>query len=98
MEQIENFLKNPVWPEGLECGVVYERQHDDTDGGDDGHLLVQFSQDGDAWISIDCQKPLRFRNWGGGGRSLNTHAALMILAKAIQMDNEIKPNRGDQNE
>lgn len=93
MKRVLDYLNNPVWPEGIDTKTIYDRQHDDTDGGNEGHLLLQFSPDGDAWASIDHQKPLRFRNWGGGGRSLNTHAALMILAKAIQMDNEIKPNR-----
>lgn len=86
MKKVIGFLKSPEWPEGIEVGKIYSRQHDDTDGASDGNLMLQFSRDGDAWISIDGKKTLRFRNWGGGGKSMNTYAALLILAKAIQLD------------
>jgi hypothetical protein len=87
MEPIFNFLENPVWPKSLKTDVVYDRQHDDTDGGDKWYLMIQFSNDGDAWVSIDNQKPIRFRNYFGGGRSLKTYAALLVLAEAIRQDN-----------
>lgn len=91
--EILDFLDIPVWPQTLEADVEYTRQHDDTDGGNEGHLIVQFSVDGDAWVSIDGKQSLRFRNWGGGGRSLKTHAALLILAEAIRQDN-LKDKKG----
>lgn len=87
-KEILNFLDCPEWPKNLETNNLYSRQHDDTDGGDEGHLQVQFSIDGDAWVSIDNRKAIRFRNYIGGGKSLKTYAALLILAEAIRQDNE----------
>ena len=82
------FLKEPEWINTIKTGIAYSRQHDDTDGELTGILEVSFGPDGDAWVMIDGHKMLRFRNYFGGGRSLRTHAALMVLAEAIRQDNE----------
>lgn len=80
-------LETPFWPPGLKSDEVYTRQHDDTDGRQDGLLTVTFSCDGDAWVNTDSRTLLRFRTFGGGGASLRTRAALAILARAIHDDN-----------
>lgn len=86
MKQLRPYLECPVWPKEILTNEVYARQHDDTDGGQEGILSVQFSCDGDAWVRIDNSKPLRFRTFVGGGRSLRTRAALLVLAEAIRLD------------
>ena len=63
-----------------------------------GNISVLFTMDGDAWIDIEREHPgsLRFREiFMGGGESARVRAALMVLALAIQADNEDRPqNRG----
>jgi hypothetical protein len=93
---IRKLLENLAWPEGLEARTIYERLHDDTDGEDEGRLRVIIGHDGDAWVSIPDVRPgkgLRFRTYQGGGCSLHTRAALLILAEAIRLDNEERPRR-----
>lgn len=90
-EQLRAFLERPTWPEGLEARKAYTRQEDDGDA----RLSVVFSDDGDGWISILGARPghgLRFRTLQGGGSSLRTRAALLLLAEAIRLDNEERPN------
>jgi len=91
MNPIRHLLENPTWPEGLEARKIYRRLHDDHDGTRKGHLSVVFSDDGDAWVSIPDARPgegLRFRSYAGGGSSLRTRAALLILAEAMRLDEE----------
>lgn len=69
----------------------FERLHDDHDGTYQGMIGVMRSIDGDmyVWTSTNPQAMsdwLRFRTFGGGGRSLRTHNALRILAEAIRLD------------
>lgn len=79
-----------MWISTLKTDNFYERTHDDTDGDITQKLSVVISKDGDAWIKTFHRKNfyLRFRNYGGGGSSLHTHNALLILAEAIRLDNE----------
>jgi hypothetical protein len=96
VQKIKSLLENLAWPEGLQPRTIYERLHDDTDGEDEGHLRIVIGDDGDAWVSIPDVRPgegLRFRTYQGGGCSLRTRAALLILAKAIELDNEERPCR-----
>ncbi len=69
--------------------------HDDTDGGDKGNISVIVAEDGDIYVGTDVRPGdmLRFRTYGGGGASLRTRSALMILAEAIRLDNEERPRR-----
>ena len=93
-EQIREFLESPVWPENLVDREFYTRLHDDHDGTREGTLHVMFGCDGDAYISIHDAPPfgaLRFRTFSGGGKSLRTRAALLLLAEAIRLDNEEYP-------
>ena len=88
---IKKALGEPYWLETLCTRVDYRRQHDDHDGQPKGGLMVMFDEMGDAYISTDNHPWLRFRTWGGGGRSLRTRNALMILAEAIRLDNKEHP-------
>lgn len=96
-KQLENILDGLIEAGAeLKPRVVYERLHDDHDGDFDGRLKVQMGPDGDMWIMIDDSQPIRFRNMAGGGMSLRVHCALIILAKAIDMDNQRHPQRKDR--
>lgn len=88
MKNVQKFLDQPIWPANLKLNTRYKRQHDDTDGEDTGCLNIQFSIDGDAWVSINRRNMIRFRALTGGGQSPKTYAALLILAEAIRQDNE----------
>lgn len=84
-------LEYPFWIQGL-GHEQYSRLQDDHDGTGRGRIQVSFDQMGDAWFSTDLSpRGLRFRTHGGGGMSLRVRAALMILAYAIKLDNEDRP-------
>ncbi len=93
---VEKFLEDPVWIPGLKAKTSYVRLHDDHDGTRQGRVCVAFSEDGDAWLETETNHrggPLRFRSHFGGGESPRTRIALMILARAIQLDSEAKPQK-----
>jgi hypothetical protein len=56
---------------------------------------VYFDKSGDAWVETTKKynKALRFRDFLGGGQSQRVRNALMILALAIELDNEDHPQR-----
>jgi len=89
-EVLEKILNAEFWLPKIETNVVYNRLHDDRDGKLLGELMVQFGDNGDGEIKTDTHKgpALRFRTKNGGGKSLRTRKALMILALAIQLDEE----------
>ena len=85
-------LETPDCPSGLQTGTFYNRVQDDCDGDLTQQLHVFLAGDGDMHIAISGDtRSLRFRNYFGGGMSLRTHRALMILAEAIRLDNEERP-------
>lgn len=86
--EMRRCIEFPSWPEGLEASHIYQRQHDDTDGAEDGHVCVVIAGDGDAWVSTDAPgaPALRYRTHQGGGGSVRTRNALMLLAYAIMLD------------
>lgn len=88
-------LENPFWIPGLAANESYSRLHDDHDGEFVGNLMVSFGPDGDAWLATDIGpgKSLRFRTGIGGGMSLRVRNALMLLALAIKLDNEDRPQQ-----
>lgn len=88
-QQIMEFLERPFWPERMETNQSYFRTHDDCDGDAHKGLHVAFSIDGDAWIETSCS--CRFRTGAGGGASLRVRSALLILAMAIDADNQERP-------
>lgn len=81
---------------GLSPGVVYSRVHDDHDGSFAGHLEVYMMQTGDMGLSVIAPEDeglIRFRSHFGGGLSPRVFNALVILAKAIELDNKQDPKR-----
>ncbi len=85
---VKKLLETPYWLETLNPDFAYRRDHDDHDGEPKGGLMVMFDEWGDGHVATDCHPWLRFRTYGGGGKSLRTRNALMILAEAIRLDNE----------
>jgi hypothetical protein len=82
----------------LTPGMSYSRRQDDTDGERtfEHDLKVIIGNDNDAHV-FPIYHPekllhsLRFRNYYGGGQSLRTRKALLILAEAMRRDNEEFP-------
>ena len=81
------------WLASLDTMTAYTRRQDDTDGEcDHTHdLSVTIGRDGDCWVEAGGGRLLRFRAYSGGGGSLRTRQALMVLAEAIRLDNEDSP-------
>ena len=90
---VRAILEQPFWLQTLQTMHCYHRLHDDTDGKNTGAICVVIAPDGDIHAGVDTPS-LRFRTDGGGGASLRTRNALMILAEAIRLDNEDRPRRG----
>jgi hypothetical protein len=86
---IQAVLETPFWLPTLETNRQYIRVQDDHDGLFDGRIEVSIDQMGDVWFVTDKHlgPHLRFRTFGGGGMSLRTRNALVILAEAIRLDN-----------
>lgn len=92
LKDTRRVLENPFWISELSSNVNYTRIQDDHDGTKEGQLTVDFTCDGDAWVFTDKHhQPMRFRTFHGGGMSERTRNALMILAYAIKLDNEERP-------
>lgn len=91
-------LENPFWIPGLDIKVFYERLHDDHDGTFKGKIIVCLDEHGDVYVGTDKSPLLRFRNDFGGGMSLRVRNALMILAWAIKLDNEKRPQEQSKKE
>lgn len=93
-QKVKFLLEEPFWLNTLVADKVYSRLHDDHDGTFIGHVSIQFTRDGDAWLNIVARpmETLRFRMpFSGGGTSPRVRNALMILAEAIRLDNEENP-------
>ncbi|MDP2934348.1 MAG: hypothetical protein Q8N59_01070 [bacterium] len=92
VKDVRRVLENPFWISGLETDKYYERLHDDHDGTYQGNIRVAIAQDGDIYVETDGKSLLRFRMpFSGGGMSPRVRNALLILAYAIKLDNEKKP-------
>lgn len=94
LRRVRDLLENPFWLPSITPYEQYARTHDDCEGDRSQQLVVGFSEDGDAWVSIEGEPlgALRFRvPMIGGGLSGRTRSALMILAEAIRLDNEERP-------
>lgn len=91
-KQVKKMLEKPLCLDLLDDMTCYQRVQDDCDGDYGQRLNVIMGVDGDMHVSILGDNPcLRFRNFFGGGMSLRTHNALKILAEAIRLDNEERP-------
>lgn len=88
-------LESNYWLPTLAPRAGYTRRHDDTDGerGEEQDLSVMIGPDGDCWVQAGGGQTLRFRTFAGGGGSLRTRNALLVLAEAIRRDNEDRPQR-----
>ena len=93
-EVIRVLLEAAFWPKSLKTNTQYSRYDDDTYMG---HISVVFSGDSDGWLDIMSEKDPedmfshRFRNFFGGGQSERVRNAILILAMAIKLDNEDRP-------
>jgi hypothetical protein len=93
---VDAILEFPFWLYSLSANNSYTRQSDDTDG-EECSITVGFSRDGDGWFNVTSRvengvHTHRFRTGFGGGRSLRVRNALLILARAIDLDNKEKPD------
>ena len=90
----KKILEEQFWIPEIETGFLYQRLHDDHDGEFSGMVEVFFLDNADGVLTTDCHRgpALRFRNEVGGGRSLRVRNALMLLALAIKLDNEQRPD------
>lgn len=87
-------LEQGVWFPEVARDASFSRTHDDSEGDQTQTLDVGIGPDGDVWVKTQTKGPfetLRFRTSGGGGLSRHTYYALIILARAIALDNEKKP-------
>lgn len=95
-KQMRDLLDAPFWPATLQLGQFYQRFEDDSPLGS---ISVVFGSDGDGWISVvsepdpkEARHSMRFRMpMSGGGQSPRVRNALLILAEAIRLDNEDRP-------
>ena len=96
IKTIHKLLNEPLpLPEELDPSGIYSRLHDDHDGTMQGSIVVSFNpRVGDVWVDVRHPEhsTLRFRDWNGGGRSLRVRNALVLLALAIKLDNDEKPD------
>ena len=99
-QTIKQILETPFWPSTISVNECYRRYEDDSPLG---QLAVTFSSDGDGHIIVlheqdpnERKFSMRFRMpMTGGGQSPRVRNALLILAEAIRLDNEDRPqNRG----
>jgi hypothetical protein len=95
-EYIQMMLEHPFWPPTIETRQTYLTRYEDD--SPTGNIAVIFGPDGDGWVEV-VAKPdprelggsMRFRTYGGGGQSERVRAALFVLAEAIRLDNEARP-------
>ena len=93
-QRIKALLEEPFWPKTLKAQESYFRTHDDCDGDLGQGVSVTIDPQGDVWLDTTTKMcPCRFRTFFGGGQSLRVRNALLILAEAIRLDNEERPQR-----
>lgn len=94
-EVAQILLESHFWLQGLESNTHYKRFDDETY---QGFVSVMISEDGDGWVEVwsrvDEEDPFshRFRMpLHGGGQSPRMRTAVTIMALAIKLDNEERP-------
>jgi hypothetical protein len=97
-EHVESVVFHPHYPEGVEQMTPYKVLCDDKGRNGTVWLSVLVSKDGDVHVGMfdqenpdstpDPEPTIRVRTYGGGGRNMRTHQALLWLARAIQLDNK----------
>jgi len=89
--EIKRFLDKPFWLPTLDPHAAYEREPDGTNDTGDQRVTVSFGPKGEACLTVGNSEPVSFQNYMGNGASIRTHAALMVLAEAIRLDNVDRP-------
>ena len=93
---VDALLKRALWPKDIQTKMRYTRMGDDNRS----LLAVAFSPDGDGHADCMCKPDPnpseagympRFRTHIGGGTSPHTRTALLILARAIMLDELVHP-------
>ncbi|MBX4189219.1 hypothetical protein KW785_01325 [Candidatus Parcubacteria bacterium] len=105
-EVIGILLNSLFWPKTLKAGKFYTRRSDDDDGL--GNTISVFvgdmgSRAGDVFFDSHLDEHSLstthcFRTGFGGGSSPRVRNALMVLAIAIDLDNETRPMRMPERE
>ena len=93
-EVIRALVETPFWPRLLETNISYARQGDDTSS----EISIAITRDADTWVSVfsdtdpdEISLSQRFRSGFGGGESERVRNALLVLALAIKLENEARP-------
>ena len=93
---IDALLGRALWPKEVQTKTRYTRMGDDNRS----ILAVSFNPDGDGHADCMCKPDPdlsetgympRFRTHIGGGTSPHTRTALLILARAIMLDELVYP-------
>lgn len=94
-KMVHELLDGFYWLPKMEQFGCYERSQDDHDGDWSQRLAVMVGPDGDMHVATlkKHMGHLRFRTHMGGGGSVRVRNALMILAEAIRLENEERPQR-----
>lgn len=97
-EWLPRLLETPIHL-SIKEDVPYARLHDDHDGDFKGTLGVCMLPDQDMVVTTSgrYEEVLRFRTSLGGGMSPRVWNALRILALAIKLDNQERPQRRSGN-
>jgi hypothetical protein len=93
---VHAILEESFWLPTLKPAFNYVRFEDDSRKG---NIAVMFGEDGDGYINVTSERDpddphfsMRFRMpMVGGGQSPRVRTALLILAEAIRLDNEERP-------
>lgn len=86
---VEKLLNAPYFLPHLTTDKNYSREEDDSEMGAGVGVTVRIDSFGDIYLWTTGEKRIhRFRTMGGGGNSLRTRNALMILAEAMRLDSE----------
>lgn len=88
-KMVEKLLNDPYFLPHLTTDKNYSREEDDSEMGAGVGVTVRIDSFGDIYLWTTGEKRIhRFRTMGGGGNSLRTRNALMILAEAMRLDSE----------
>jgi|GEM_PF-2137644 len=87
-ERVTKILEGDFKLPSVEFGQSFKRIHDDNDGLATG-LSLKIDMDGNIKVDVDAEfMSARYRTYIGGGRSLRTRNALMVLALAMEKDSQ----------
>ncbi|MFA5986559.1 MAG: hypothetical protein WC819_04415 [Parcubacteria group bacterium] len=95
LKDVLRVLNNSLGTLDLSTEKVYTRTHDDHHNGTfEGNIKTFMLRDGGMVVTTDGPHgPMRFQDYFSGGQSPRVHNALKILALAIKLDNDDRPQR-----